>query len=310
MPTRRIFIPEVNLSSGFQGVDALLAAIQTAWENPERIVFDFSRCGFISAEGVAALVAQKLRRDTDGYQTTIDWSTVTDKVTKQFGKWQIASLFDSKNPAWTDNSIPLFHQPTREYTQLIEFTERFLVSGANMPRMTPALAKKTKQNICELFLNVFRHSKSPIGGIAIGQLYPHKREVQICICDAGVGMVQQVQSYLHARGSPVDAVDAIKWALERGHSTWRGREPPGVGLYTLREFIKENGGVFRIYANGGYYSEYAGSSSGRYLQSTLPGTLIDLRLNVRDDVTYTLTSSEKVANYENFDSGSVWNDLR
>ena len=114
-------------------------------------------------------------------------------------------------------------------------------------------------------------------------------------------MVQRVQSHGHARGSPVDA---IQWAVERGNSTWRGDEPPGLGLYLLREFIKVNGGVFRIYANNGCYSEVNGSRSGYLLRTGLPGTLIDLRLQVRDDVTYTLTSAKntEASRYENFSS--------
>lgn len=301
MPTRRVLIPEVNLNRSSQSVNALLAAIEPNWASPEQVVLDFSDCAFISAEGVAVLAAQKIHRDREGYSTTIDWASVTSDIRNQFGRWRIASLFGSQDPPWTGNAIPLLHQPVPVPQSLIDYVARWIVAGENMPKMTASLAKEIRRTLCELFGNVFRHAESPIGGIAIGQLYPHKKEVQICICDAGVGMVQRVQSHGHARNSPVEA---IQWALERGHSTWRGKEPPGLGLYTLREFIKVNGGVFRIYANNACYSELAGSSSGYCLRAALPGTLIDLRLQVRDDVTYTLTTTEanKVRIYENFSS--------
>lgn len=301
MPTRRIHIPKVNLFRSSEGVNALLAAIEQGWDDPERIVLDFSGCTFISAAAVAVLAAQKLRRDREGYTTMIDWRSVRSNIQQQFGRWRIAGLFDSKDPPWTGNAIPLLHQPELVPRTLVDYVAKWTVAGGNMPNMTASLAKEVRRNLCELFSNVFRHAESSIGGLAIGQLYPLKKEVQICICDAGVGIVRRVQSNGHALES---AVDAIEWAVERGNSTWRGDEPPGLGLYLLREFIKVNGGVFRIYANNACYTEVKGSRSGYLLRTKLPGTLIDLRLQVRDDVTYTLTSAAdtEASRYANFSS--------
>lgn len=154
-----------------------------------------------------------------------------------------------------------------------------------MPRMTTGLAKEVRRSLCEVFSNVFRHAKSPIGGVALGQLYPNMRNFQICICDLGVGIVRRVQNAGHGLESPLHA---IRWALKPGNSTWQGNEPPGLGLHLLREFVKVNGGVFRIYANSGVYSEVAGSPQEYELPIEFPGTLVELRLQSRDDVTLDL----------------------
>lgn len=107
------------------------------------------------------------------------------------------------------------------------------------------------------------------------------------MCDAGLGLVQRVQTRGFAKNSPAEA---IEWALQRGNSTSLDPHPHGLGLYLLREFIKVNGGDFRIYANNGHYGEDSGTPSRQVLQAALPGTLIELRFMIRDDVTYALSS--------------------
>jgi hypothetical protein len=284
---KRVRIPSVNLWGGFEAVDSLLIVLAPHWDDAEPLVLDFSACGFISADAVAVLTVLKLWRTQQGIETEIDWSTMVDKLKIQFGRWEVSRVFGGGNHPWTDNAIPLLHQRKRDSAALVAFVEKWVVTSDHMPKMTPELAKEVRKSFCELFSNVFLHSESAIGAIVIGQLYPKVKQVQICVCDAGIGLVQRVQACGHAKTSPVDA---ILWALEPGHSTSLDDRPHGLGLYLLQEFIKVNGGDFRIYANKGYYAEDSGVPCRRILKAALPGTLVELRLIIRDDVTYTLSS--------------------
>jgi hypothetical protein len=153
--------------------------------------------------------------------------------------------------------------------------------------MSGGLAREVRRSLCELFTNIFLHADSLFGGIALGQYYPLKKQVQICVCDGGVGMVNKVQKAGFATATPCDA---IQWALAYGHSTLPNGRPGGLGLFLLREFVKKNGGSFRIYANTGFFREEAGIPEASELAAAFPGTLIELRLNLRDDVGYCLRS--------------------
>ena len=56
----------------------------------------------------------------------------------------------------------------------------------------------------------------------------------------------------------------------------------------LRSFVKATKGVFRVYANTGCFFEVNGQPAGRTMSAALPGTLIEMRLNVLDNVAFKL----------------------
>lgn len=280
----RIPIPPVHYMGVAASLDRLLEPLASHWAATGAVVLDFSPCRFISAEGVAVLAAFKLQRDTLGAETAVDWTTVKQPL-KQLQRWKFNLLFGEPEFPWTDTAVPLLCQEHLDANAIVEYINRRIFTHAGMPDMTEPLAKATRVSFCEVFQNVFRHAESRIGGLAIGQLYPTRKEFQICVCDAGVGLVRRVQGGGFGLSSPCDA---IAWALEQGHSTFGGKQPPGLGLYLLRNFVRANGGCFKIYANDGCLVEQGNAQVPSRLRNPLPGTLVELRLKVRDGITYTL----------------------
>lgn len=279
-----IRVPTLNLYDGPAGIEAFLAAVTQAWSVSECVDLDCSQCGFISAEGVAVLASLRLYRDRCGLPTRMRWETVRPAIAKQMGRWGLTGLFGMSGHPWTDSAIPILHQPALDKAKVVDYISRWTRVGQNMPIMTEALAKEVRRSLCELFVNIFQHSDSAFGGIALGQYYPKQREVQICVCDGGVGIVHRIQSAGFARSTATAAID---WALESGNTTRPLQGcPGGLGLYLLREFVKANGGTFRIYANAGFFQERAGLRSASDLKTGFPGTLIELRLNLSDTVVY------------------------
>ena len=61
-------------------------------------------------------------------------------------------------------------------------------------------------------------------------------------------------------------------------------------MYLLQQFLRVNQGELRIYANQGIAEEVKGSHTYSSLPYNLNGTLIDIRIKVRDDVKYILSS--------------------
>ena len=188
MAPPRIVLPCVNTWSGLGEIGRFLAVLSPYWQMSGEVLLDFSSCQFLSAEGAALLATFKLRRGADERGTSIDWSTVPPDVYKQLGRWGLTQLYGREEYPWTDNAIPLFYQARLDPHELIAYTCTWVQAGRNMPVMTAPLAKEVQRSFCELFLNVFQHADSPCGGVAIGQLYPNVRQVQICVCDAGRGI--------------------------------------------------------------------------------------------------------------------------
>jgi len=277
------------MNCGAIQIDRLLGRLSQYWLEFNSVVLDFGSCLFLSAEGAAILAAFTLRRNADERKTLVDWATVQPKLLKQLRRWQFADLFGHEPFPWTGRAIPICHQSTLDSDQLVAYICTYVHQCRNMPQMTDKLAKKVRESICEVFTNVFHHANSPCGGVAVGQMYPNAKIVQICVCDAGKGVARRVIEAGHAFSRHSDA---IAWSLQEGTTTRIDRTGPpgGLGLFLLRSFVKLNGGSLRIIANRGFLHEQAGTQTLEALSSEMPGTLFQVKLLVRDDVTYTLSS--------------------
>lgn len=126
----------------------------------------------------------------------------------------------------------------------------------------------------EIFNNAVSHGRSSAGVFVCGQYYPNINRVRFSMADLGVGIRQNVSSFLN---TAISGLDAIRWALERGNSTRLGR-PGGMGLYFLRNFIESNSGKLSIVSGDSIISlgeEEYGMKTSRYFN----GTYITLEIN-------------------------------
>ena len=76
--------------------------------------------------------------------------------------------------------------------------------------------------------------------------------------------------------------------MGRGNSTLSAKsdKPQGLGLFLLREFLRANKGVLRIYANRGLVRASHRGEDRIPLSSPVRGTLIDLRIRAAEGVVY------------------------
>lgn len=277
-------LPSLGAWADSYKIGQFLRVFAPHWQATAEVAISFARCGFLTAEGAAILSVFKLTRDSWGGVTKLDPSGASHEIVQQLERWQVSQLFGPSGTPPAANAIPILHQTVLDPLSLEEYICTGIQEGQNMPLMTPALAKEVRRSFSELFLNVFGHSNSCCGGLTLGQLYPNLKHFQFCVCDGGVGMVNRIQQAGYGMGSPSDA---LEWAMGEGNST-RPIEagPGGLGLFLLQEFVKINGGSLRIVANRGYWCQDGNVLTKRTLSAEFPGTLIQVKLLVRDDVIY------------------------
>lgn len=287
----RIVIPQINIWAKRRGVSAVLEVLAPVFSKQKRVVFDFSLCHFISAEAVAILAITKLLRDQEHLHTEIDPATLDPPVKRFLGKSRFLYLFGHDPIPWTDNSLPILVQIKLSKQEILEYIDKEILQRYEMPEMSELLQKQIRRAFFELFGNVFYHSQSPVGGVLCGQVYPNSKKIQIVVSDAGMGIARRVRCAVSEIESDPDA---IQWALKRGTSTLSNQnESRGLGLFLLRQFLRVNEGELSIYANNGFVEEISGHRTCGELKCELKGTLIDIRIRVRNDIKYILSSEDK-----------------
>jgi anti-sigma regulatory factor (Ser/Thr protein kinase) len=281
----RIPVPQVNKWDVGGGVQKILAATHRAATTPEPLILDFAGCSFLSAEATALLASIFLDRKRRGFSTELNLAFVHADVGRHLDRTGLLWLCETgAGLSPSGSSLPLLTTEVLDRERILRYIDQELMGREQMPTMTARLQKDIRQAFFEVIGNIFYHSGSPIGAIVCGQIYPKANEIQVTFLDRGVGVAAKVRSC-------VNGIDgdgrAIGWALRRGTSTLATASlSRGLGLFLLREFIRANGGQFRIYANGAYLEETRGTPSRGSLDPPLKGTLVDLRIKIRWDVRY------------------------
>lgn len=285
-----IEIPQINKWDRSLGVSDIIKALTSTFKCKGQVTFCFNQCGFISAEAVAILAGIKILRDNMKLQTDIDINTLKPRIKRFLSKSKFLNLFGYPDNLLTDNSLPVYVQRKFSKEGILNYIDQEIMQRCEMPDMSEELHKEIRRAFFELFGNIFSHSESQIGGLVCGQVYPNDKEIQIVFHDTGIGLAKRVRMSFPSIQSDNEA---IGWALKRGTSTLSNNiESRGLGLFLLREFIRVNEGEFSIYANNGMVGEIKGQRNDKFLPISLNGTLIDLRIKVRNDVKYILSTEE------------------
>ena len=169
------------------------------------------------------------------------------------------------------------------------YIESELIYRSEIPEMTPALLKKFRESIFEIFSNAVLHSRTNLGIFSCGQFFPNRNRLDFTVADLGIGIHQNIKEHTKLELSPEAA---IVWATEEFNTTKRGNLPGGLGLKILCDFIDLNGGCIQIVSDAGYWQRRDCQTVTKPLSYSFPGTVVSLEINTADTRSYQLTSEE------------------
>lgn len=164
-------------------------------------------------------------------------------------------------------------------------TEQF--QGKGIPDMTPALRRRFRESIAELFENAMEHSATQLGIFACGQWFPKNNRLDFTVADLGIGIRRRIEQ---DKGMPLEPEHAIAWAMEGQNTTRHPRagKPGGLGLKLIREFVNLNGGSIQIVSDRGYWRCQRGAVDARRFDLPFPGTVVNIEINTADTQSYRL----------------------
>jgi len=160
-----------------------------------------------------------------------------------------------------------------------------LLNRPELPIMSPALKKKIAESIYEIFVNAQIHSETDFI-YTCGQFFPKKNNIEFTITDTGIGFKNRVNKRFKKN---LSSVQAIKWAINDGHSTKLGISG-GIGLAILKEFVIKNKGKIQIISDDGFYQLDAQGEKIRQFSGSFPGTIVNMQFLTDDTASYSLVS--------------------
>ena len=274
---------------GFEHLAELAAAARELFA--DQVEVDFSPCGFFDAN-MAAPLAAVLSQIADELNA-IEIVSVPKAIERILRKnrFLVAYGYSSLEDA-NRTTLPFQRIQLVDKGRFADYL-RFHMNGKGIPRMTEALGRVFRQSIFEVFQNSVIHSESRLGVFVCGQFYPQLQRLDLTIADAGIGIRTNVRRYLK---KDISSIEAIRWALQEGHTTKTGPQPGGVGLKLLIDFIASNQGKIQIASRFGFYEYSSGSERVEKLAADFPGTVVNLEINTGDTATYCLRSEISPAN--------------
>ncbi len=252
------------------------------------IAVDLSGCSWFDANMCAALGAV-FARSTDNLNL-ITLLSIPRSIEAILAKNRFLDGFGypSRHDTYA-TTIPYRRFSTAEERYFAEYLNLRL-RGRGLPQMTPALSRRFKDSILELFVNAAMHSETELGIFVCGQFYPNKKRLDFCIADAGIGIRRKIQKEL---GIKMNSDQAIEWALQEGHTTRTGNIPGGLGLKLIREFIAMNAGRIQIVSDRGYWESHPQGEVFKRMDLGFPGTVINIEINTADTGRYCLAGEHQ-----------------
>ena len=150
---------------------------------------------------------------------------------------------------WQGNSIPYREDLSKDCNSIVDYLQQQWL-GRGWVNCSDNLQNEIVSNAMEIYENAFEHGQTNIGIFSCGQHYPRMKKLKLTIVDFGVGIPHNVRNFLNQ--THLSAEEAIEWSFASGNTTKPQNIPRGVGLNTLKEFVKVNNGQLEVFSHDGY----------------------------------------------------------
>jgi hypothetical protein len=256
--------------------------------------FDFTFCPFLGQGAVAFLGGLACLLENRGCSVRFLDHTMQRAVYANLAQNGFLRAFGHASQPWQGNSIPFRHDALQNPRGFANYLDQMWL-GKNWVKVSDALRNAVVSRLSEAYLNVFEHSKSPVGLFSCGQHFPKKHLLKLTLVDFGVGIPSNVRLYFleQHRISPgqLPADRCLKWAFQRGTSTRPGGR--GLGLDLLRSFVEVNDGRMEIFSHEGHALVTKAGVDFHTLPVYFEGTVVNVLL--RCDERYYRLASEREA---------------
>ncbi len=256
----------------------------SALTGPSRVTLDLSGLAFIGPASLAALIASLSEALIRG--VVAQGSTYISPKNRLVAMYLDRMGFN-RLLTGTDIEDGFEHRPPegfrpfqtfRMQEELPEIAESLTMAATEALNITGKDRTAVLLAIKEIAQNVVEHAESPVGGFAIAQRSRSRREFEVAVADAGIGIAASLR-----RNPDYEAVEsdseALKAALMPGVTSNPGSDNRGVGLASIRDMLRDNGGTLLVRSGRGSIED----GSRQAICGDRPpvcGTLVAIRMRI------------------------------
>lgn len=253
-----------------------------------KVIFDFSKCKFLRQNAVAFIGGLARCIEDHNIELILDEKTLQCKIKENLNKNGFLKFFGNCRDCHQGNSIPYREdqEENKDKDAIVSYlSEEWL--GKGHIAVSQELQNAIVSTTWEIYANAFEHSQTNVGVFSCGQYYPHLRKLKLTVVDFGVGIPYNVRNFLDQNDLPADK--ALKWAFKIGHTTRQGKITGGVGLDSLKSFVKNNQGKLEIFSHEGYIIVDGCKEMCINRKTFFQGTLVNITLQANQSY-YSLES--------------------
>jgi signal transduction histidine kinase len=173
--------------------------------------------------------------------------------------------------------------PTRNFTVydataidlVVHLARRFM-------KMSSQTESVLRVSMTEIVYNVLDHAKSRLGGFLSARALTGERQVRFCIADFGEGIPKVIR---RAHPDLVTDQRAVAGAFDDRRTSRSRSGNRGLGLHSLLEAVRHNGGTLELLSYGGGANSKGGKKLVPFdLASQFPGTMVIVSFNIDDSL--------------------------
>lgn len=233
------------------------------------IIFNFEDTVVFESNLFAILgaIIQKLEKKSK----TIKIIKLNDKISKLFNQKKLKhrkiSVVKSLVKCWRLKS-GLDHD-LKEYLETKMFRQRENVSLNEHMKMAIELC------VAEIYRNAIMHSNSK--DVFLSYYYnTFKKRLHITVVSRGLSFKRHIN---YALSKKMSGEESLIWATRNNTSTIK-QDDKGKGLFTIRQFIEQNGGRLQIISADGVWKQVKHRVFSKSHSSEFQGSIISLEFNI------------------------------
>ena len=180
----------------------------------------------------------------------------------------------AKKAVWK-SLVKCQHFASPDENALSEYLENKIFPNRPEISTNPQLKMAIQLCVAEVFRNAFTHSKCRELFIShFISVYNKKLYVSVVSQGKSMKELAKINQTNHQNG-----VKSIEWAVENG-STSNKASHQGIGLYTIRQFVKQNQGKIQIMSADGVWKQVKHRTFSKLHDKAFPGTVVTLEFNL------------------------------